>query len=119
MVRDNVPEQQKLSYYTEDIGLNNYYFLTSHEFPYWMNSVKYNMPQNVRGELYLFTHKQLLVRYYLERLSNDMGEIDYVDMNKLVTTGYYPTMHYRNGLPFPQRPIDSEIPLHLHKDVQV
>ncbi|XP_071571881.1 hexamerin 70b [Temnothorax nylanderi] len=115
---DEVSEQQKLSYFIEDIGLNAFYFVTNHDFPVWMNSVRYNMPQHIRGELYIFSHKQVLNRYYLERLSNDMGEISYVDVNKPVVPGYYPTMHHHNGLPFPQRPVGSEVPLHAHKHVQ-
>lgn len=119
MVRDNVPEQQKLSYYIEDIGLSNYYFMSYHDFPWWMKSVEYNMPQNVRGELHMFAHKQMLARYYAERLSNNIGEIDCVDVTKPIRTGYYPTMHHHNGVPFVQRPVDSEIPLHDHYYVQV
>lgn len=119
VVGDQVPEQEKLSYFIEDIGLNAFYVVTNHDFPIWMNSVQYNMPQHIRGELYIFNHKQLLNRYYLERLSNDMGEIAYVDMNKPVVPGYYPMMHHHNGVPLPQRPVDSEVPLHMHKYVQV
>lgn len=119
MIDDEVPEQEKLSYFLEDIGLSAFYFAMNHDFPVWMNSVQYKMPQHIRGELYMFIHKQLLIRYYLERLSNDMGEIPYVDMNKPIVPGYYPMMHHHNGLPFPQRPVDSEVPLHAHKYVQV
>lgn len=119
VVRDDVPEQQKLSYYTEDVGLNSYYFMSSHDFPWWMNSVHYNMPQHIRGELNLFNHKQMLVRYYLERLSNSMGEIDYIDVTKPIWTGYYPTMHHFNGVPFVQRPVGAEVPLHHYHYVQV
>ncbi|KMR05257.1 Hexamerin [Lasius niger] len=118
MTNDQVPEQQKLSYLTEDVGLNTFYLANSHDFPFFMNSVKYNMPQNVRGELYMYIHKQLLDRHYLERLSNDLGEIDYVDVNRPIVPAYYPTMQHPNGMPFPQRPVDHEIPLHAHKDVQ-
>lgn len=118
MVGDEVAEQEKLSYFTEDIGLNAFYFILNHDFPLWMKSVQYNMPQHIRGELYMFSHKQLLNRYYLERLSNDMGEIMYVDVNKPVVPGYYPMMHHHNGLPFPQRPADFVVPLHAHRYVQ-
>lgn len=119
MTNDQVSEQQKLSYLTEDVGLNAFYLANSHDFPFFMNSVKYNMPQNVRGELYMYMHKQLLDRYYLERLSNDLDEIDYVDVNRPIVPAYYPTMQHPNGMPFPQRPVDHEIPLHAHRDVQV
>jgi len=54
VVGDEVPEQQKLSYFLEDIGLNAFYFITNHDFPIWMNSVQYNMPQ----------HIQIFYRYY-------------------------------------------------------
>ncbi|KAL6267211.1 hypothetical protein P5V15_000288 [Pogonomyrmex californicus] len=115
---DEVSEQQTLNYYLEDIGLNAFYVITNHDFPIWMNSVQYNMPQHLRGELYVFNHKQLLNRYYLERLSHDMGEIKYVDVNKPIVPGYYPMMHHYNGLPIPHRSVNSEVPLHLHKYVQ-
>ncbi|KAG7210288.1 hypothetical protein KM043_011832 [Ampulex compressa] len=117
MHRDNVPDQQ-LSYFTEDVGLNAYYFLVNHDFPEWMNSAEYNMPKDIRGELYFYGHKQLLVRYYLERLSNDMGEIEHVDIDRRIPVGYYPTMHYQNGLPFPQREVMSAVPLKKHDYVR-
>ncbi|XP_070152704.1 hexamerin 70b [Polyergus mexicanus] len=118
VINDYVPEQRKLSYFLEDVGLNAFYVASSHDFPYWMNSVKYNMPQNVRGELYMYKHKHLLDRYYLERLSNDLGEIEYVDVNKPIVPGYYPTMQHPNGVSLPQRPVGFEVPLHAHRDVQ-
>ncbi|XP_018058979.1 PREDICTED: hexamerin-like [Atta colombica] len=116
---NEMPEQQKLSYFLEDIGLNTFYFAMNHNFPIWMNSIYYNMPQHIRGELHIFNHKQMLNRYYLERLSNDMGEIAYVDLNKPIVPGYYPTMQHHNGLSFPQRHVGFEVPLHAHKYIQV
>ncbi|KAI4501525.1 hypothetical protein M0802_003402 [Mischocyttarus mexicanus] len=115
--RNNVPEQ-KLSYFTEDVGLGQYYFMINHDFPYWMNSAQYKLPTNVRGEMYLHGHKQLLGRYYLEKLSNDMGEIEYVDFYKPITTGYYPTMHYSNGVPYPERETDAVVPLSKYEYVK-
>ncbi|XP_018397198.1 PREDICTED: hexamerin-like [Cyphomyrmex costatus] len=118
MFENEMPEQQKLSYYLEDIGLSTYYFAMSHNFPMWMNSTHYNMLQHIRGESYMFNHRQMLNRYYLERLSHDIGEITYVDVNKPVVPGYYPTMQHHNGLRFPQRHVGSEVPLHAHKHIQ-
>ncbi|XP_012230110.1 arylphorin subunit alpha [Linepithema humile] len=122
VIRDEMPEMhEKLNYYTEDIGLNAYYSVVNHDFPLWMNSKRHNLPQlatTKRGEIYLYIHKEILTRYYLERLSNGMGEIPYVDVNKPIVTGYYPTMHHHNGLSFPQRPANSEIPMREHRNVQ-
>ncbi|KAG5336519.1 HEXA protein, partial [Acromyrmex charruanus] len=115
---NEMPEQQKLSYFLEDVGLNTFYFAMNHNFPIWMNSTQCNMPQHIRGESYIFNHKQILNRYYLERLSNDMGEITYIDLNKPIVPGYYPTMQHYNGLSFPQRHVGSQVPLHAHKYLQ-
>ncbi|RZC34455.1 Hemocyanin N domain containing protein, partial [Asbolus verrucosus] len=43
-------------------------------------------------------------RYYLERLSNGFGEIDYFNWEVPLKTGYYPSLSYPNGLQFPTRP---------------
>lgn len=119
MVRDEVPEQQKLSYFTEDVGLNAYYSVMNHDSPLWMNGEQYNLLKEIRGEMYLYLHREILIRYNLERLSNGIDKVSYVDLNKPIASGYYPTMHQHNGLPFPQRPANSEIPLREHKNVQV
>lgn len=118
---EEVPEQHKVNYFTEDPGMNSQYFGLIHAFPTWINFAVYNKPSKlVRGEKYLYIHKMLLNRYNLERLSNDMDMVDHVlDVTKPVVTGYYPTMQHYNGLPMPQRPSNSEVPHHLHKEVQV
>lgn len=66
--------ENKISYFTEDIGLNSYYYYFHAEYPFWMTGKNYNMVRQRRGEQFLFVHQQLLARYYLERLSNDMGK---------------------------------------------
>lgn len=40
-----------------------------------MGGHEYNLYKDRRGEYYFFFHQQLLARYYLERLSHDMGYI--------------------------------------------
>lgn len=67
--------ENKISYFTEDIGLNTYYYYFHADYPFWMTGKNYNMVRERRGEQYLFVHQQLLARYYLERLSNDIGEL--------------------------------------------
>lgn len=61
LTRHNVPEQ-RLNYLTEDVGLNQFYFMFNHNFPPFMLSNSLNLPQ-IRGEFYFFIHKQLLNRY--------------------------------------------------------
>lgn len=48
-----------------------------------------------------------------------MGEVSYVNLNRPISTGYYPTMKFRNGLSFPQRETDAVVPLHMQKYVKV
>lgn len=117
-INDKSPEQ-KMNYFTEDVGMNANYFIMFNEFPFWMNSKEYKLPTNIRGELYLFQHKQLLNRYSMERTTNGLGEVDYINLNQPITSGYYPMMHHYNGMPFPQRPANSKIPKEAFKDVQV
>ncbi|CAD6201491.1 GSCOCT00000291001.2-RA-CDS [Cotesia congregata] len=104
---------EELTYFTEDIGLCTYYFFFAHDFPHFMNSGDYqHLQKEVRGEVYFFGHKQLLARYYLERLSNNMGEIEFIDWHEPIVTGFYPTLTHTNGLPFPHRHAGSHIPNH-------
>lgn len=95
--------EQKVSYFTEDIGLNAWYYYLQADFPYWLGGKEFGLYKDRRGELYLFHHQQLLARYYLERLSNDMGRIPEISLEKPIKTGYFPNMYYYNGVQFPAR----------------
>lgn len=110
--------EHKLNYFTEDIGLNNYYYYFRQDRPFWMKSDEFQL-QKYRGEEYLYGHKQLLIRYYLERLSNDIGKVEDFLWDKEFYTGYYPTMTSHNGLPLPQRPYFSKFPYYKYKYMKV
>ncbi|KAK1123772.1 hypothetical protein K0M31_008467 [Melipona bicolor] len=116
-IRHSQPEQ-RLNYLTEDVGFNTFYFMINHDHPPFMPASMLHTPQT-RGEYYFFIHKQLLNRYNLERLSHNMGEISYVSVNRPIMTGYYPTMHFRNGVSFSQRKIGTVVPIHMQKHVQM
>ncbi|KAJ6638512.1 Larval serum protein 2 [Pseudolycoriella hygida] len=95
--------ENKISYFTEDIGLNTYYYYFHADYPFWMTGKEYKFKKERRGEQYLFTHQQLLARFYLERLSNDMGIIPEFSWYEPIKTGYYPALRYYNGAFFPER----------------
>jgi hypothetical protein len=95
--------EQKLSYFTEDIGLNSYYYYFHADYPFWMGGEEYNLYKDRRGEYYFFQYQQFLARYYLERLSNDIGEIPEFSWYEPIKTGYYPALRYYNGDFFPSR----------------
>ncbi|KAF7267906.1 hypothetical protein GWI33_018904 [Rhynchophorus ferrugineus] len=100
----NLHPEQALSYYLEDVEINYAYYMYNLYYPWWMDGEKYDLKNDRRGELYYFTYQQLLCRYYLERLSNGMGQIPLLDMESPIETPYYPSLQYPNGLPFPERP---------------
>lgn len=100
----NVHPEQSLSYFTEDVGVNSFYYYYNLYYPYWMDGQEFNLHYDNRGELFFFIYQQILARFYLERLSNDMGEIDYFNWEVPFETGYTPSMQYPNGLEFPSRP---------------
>lgn len=108
---------EQLNYFTEDIGLNVNYFYFVHDYPFWMSSHEYNLQKVVRGESYYYGHKQILARYYMERLSNDLGEIELINWNEPIFTGYYPTLNHPNGLPFPTRESYSKIPYYKYDEL--
>ncbi|XP_022917064.1 hexamerin-like [Onthophagus taurus] len=100
----NLHPEQSLSYFTEDVGLNSFYYYYHINYPFWMDGDEFNLKKDNRGEIFYFIHQQLLARYYLERLSNGFGEIEKLHYDDIIKTGYYPSLHYPNGLDFPSRP---------------
>lgn len=110
--------EHKLNYFTEDIGLSTYYFYLRLDKPFWLKSEEFGL-QKWRGLEYLYDHKLLMTRYYLERLSNDLGSVEDFDWHAKFHTGYYPTMTYHNGLPFPQRPYLSKFPYYKYTYIKV
>nr|CAI5860569.1 unnamed protein product [Callosobruchus analis] len=100
----NLHPEQVMSHYTEDIGLNTFYWYTNIFYPSWLGGSEFKLTNDRRGEQHYYLLQQLLARYYLERLSFDMGEVPFIDWDKPLEAGYYPSLVYPNGLPFPSRP---------------
>ncbi|XP_050665724.1 arylphorin subunit alpha-like isoform X5 [Leptidea sinapis] len=104
--------EHKISYFTEDIGLNAYYYYFHVFFPFWMESDVQPDLKEHRGEIYYYFYQQLLARYYLERLSSDLGEIPEFSWKHQIETGYKPSMKYFYN--FVQRPEYYQIPYEKH-----
>ncbi|CAH0589095.1 unnamed protein product [Chrysodeixis includens] len=104
-------QEQKLSYFTEDVGLNSYYYYFHSYLPFWWDSEKFPMFKNRLGEIFFYYYQQLLARYYLERLPNGLGEIPQFSWYSQFKTGYYPQLT-GNFLPYAQRSNDYD----LHKE---
>lgn len=92
--------ESRLSYYTEDIGLNaNYYYLHAY-YPVWKMSGE--ILEN-RAIVLLKYFKYALARYYMERLSNGLGSIPQFSWHEPIAAGYYPQLQYHCGATYPVR----------------
>lgn len=98
------PYNFALSYFTNDYDLSNAQYFLSLVTPYWLGGqlVPNVIYKKTRGEAYWFAHRQLVARYYLERLSNGLGEIP--DITDVIEEGFDSGLVYSNGVPFPSRP---------------
>ncbi|XP_068082933.1 hexamerin-like [Anabrus simplex] len=107
-----VNPEQKLTYFSEDVGLNTYYTYFHLMYPFWFTAKNYGLNLDRYGELFYYTQQQLLARYNLERLSVGLPEVDILLFDKPITlggyidfqTGYSSTLRYQNGLEVPIRP---------------
>ncbi|XP_066992409.2 hexamerin [Anabrus simplex] len=96
----------RLNYFSEDVGLNTYLTYLNYEYPAWLNTRKYGLKAQHRGELFYYTRQQLLARYQLERLSRGFPSVETFDTNiyNPVKVGFNPHLHYPNGQAVPARP---------------
>lgn len=95
-------DEQMLAYFTEDIGLNAYYYYNHVDYPFWLGGHQYELHKSHRGEHFFWMHQQLLARYLLERYSNDMPRIkDFTWWTPF--QAYYPNIRTYYGYPFVAR----------------
>nr|AAK71136.1 hexamerin storage srotein PinSP1 [Plodia interpunctella] len=102
--RVNLNIEDRLRYFTEDIDLNTYYYYFHVDYPFWMKDDLINTKLRTRRfELTLYVYQQILARYYLERLSNGLGDIKVLSLDKPITKGYWPWLLLHNGVQMPMR----------------
>lgn len=101
----NTGKDQQLSYYTEDVGLNQFFYYFNLDYPAWMTGDEFSLHKDRRGELYLFTIRQLLARYELERLSNGLDFVPELLEDFTSTIAYHSSLRHHNGLDFPHRSV--------------
>ncbi|KAJ8680420.1 hypothetical protein QAD02_016207 [Eretmocerus hayati] len=111
-------DEYKLNYFYEDVDLNAWYYYFRMAFPFWSDTKYYNLPSSFRGDVYYFFHKQLMSRYYLERLSNGLDEIENFAWDKMHLPAYYSNIMYGNGVSQPARDWWSAVPTYKYKYVE-
>ncbi|XP_071532773.1 pseudohemocyanin-2-like [Panulirus ornatus] len=97
--------EQRVAYFTEDIGLNTYYVNWHMEYPFWWKDT-YGPHIERKGEIFFWIHHQLTNRFDAERISNHLELTEPIREDKPLREGYAPQISYKNGVPFPSRPDD-------------
>nr|CAD7568052.1 unnamed protein product [Timema californicum] len=100
--------EQRVAYLGEDIGLNSHHAHWHMDFPFWWKPEEYGVEKDRQGELFYYMHHQLIARFDLERLSNDLPFVKPLGWNQKIVDGFYPQTTYRVGGEFPARPDNFE-----------
>ncbi|XP_069705748.1 hexamerin-like [Periplaneta americana] len=98
--------EQLLNYYREDVGLNTYYAYYFYNYPTFLNETEYGLNFARRGEQFYYTRQQIYARYYLERLSWDLPDVEPYYYDRPFQTAYNPNLRYPNGQEVPVRPYE-------------
>ncbi|KAH8357583.1 larval serum protein 1 beta chain [Drosophila serrata] len=96
-------EESKLSYFTEDLGWNAYWYYLNMDYSFFLDGNTFGLKNDRRGEWWLYNVHQLLSRYYMERLSHGFGEIPEFSWYHQIEMGYDPQMIYYNGIGYSYR----------------
>ncbi|KFB50430.1 hexamerin A [Anopheles sinensis] len=85
--------EEIISYFTEDIGLNSFYYYFMMDYPFILGGDKFGLTKDRRGELYWYMHQTLLARYNLEPAGVALPAQDWL----------LSLLSYWNGVPFKSR----------------
>ncbi|XP_050531052.1 phenoloxidase 1-like [Daktulosphaira vitifoliae] len=99
--------ENRVNYFREDIGLNLHHW-------HWHLVYPYRGPRNVvakdrRGELFYYMHQQMMGRYNMERLCNDMARTKRLtNWYEPIAEGYFPKLdNLLASRTWPSRPPNS------------
>ncbi|KAI8117665.1 Arylphorin subunit C223 [Lucilia cuprina] len=96
-------EESALSYFTEDVGFNAYWYYLNMDYAFFLDGKTYGLNKDRRGEYWLYNVRQILSRYYMERLSHGFGEIPEFSYFNTIEYGYNPQLVYYNGVGYSYR----------------
>ncbi|VVC24126.1 Hypothetical protein CINCED_3A001218 [Cinara cedri] len=104
---NNLDPEHKISYFREDIGINLHHW-------HWHLVYPFEGPRNIvdkdrRGELFYYMHQQVIARYNMERLSNDMNRVvRLTNWRDPIEEGYFPKLdNILANRVWPSRPVNS------------
>ncbi|XP_060806767.1 phenoloxidase subunit 1-like [Amyelois transitella] len=87
---DSEPEQ-RVAYFREDIGINLHHWHWHLVYPF--EAERSIVAKDRRGELFYYMHQQIIARYNLERLCNNLGRVTrFNDFRQPIAEGYFPKL---------------------------
>uniref|UniRef100_A0A8D8WBZ5 Allergen Cr-PI n=1 Tax=Cacopsylla melanoneura TaxID=428564 RepID=A0A8D8WBZ5_9HEMI len=64
---------------------------------------------NFRGEIFYTYLQQIVARYNIERLSNGLPQVQQIEYDQPIQSGFNPQLQYENGQAVPNRPANVQI----------
>ncbi|XP_050439526.1 phenoloxidase 1-like [Adelges cooleyi] len=105
----DVDIEHRISYFREDVGVNLHHW-------HWHLVYPFNGPLSVvnkdrRGELFYYMHQQIIARYNMERLSNDMSRVvRLTSWHEPIPEGYFPKLdNVLANRVWPPRPANTKL----------
>lgn len=87
----NLDPEHRLAYFREDLGINLHHWHWHLVYPFEGN--RSVVDKNRRGELFYYSHQQIMARYNFERFSNRMGRSErFNDWRAPISEGYFPKL---------------------------
>ncbi|XP_061391294.1 arylphorin subunit C223-like [Musca vetustissima] len=117
---DHNNQESDLSYFTEDLEWNSFWYYFNMDYAPFLDGEAFGLNKDRRGEYYVYVVRQILARYYVERLSHGYGEIPEFSFFEEIKTGYNPQLIHSNGVGYSYRKNYYELTTHgnfdyLHK----
>ncbi|CAH1733225.1 phenoloxidase 1-like [Aphis gossypii] len=101
--------EHRISYFREDIGINLHHW-------HWHLVYPFEGPMSIvnkdrRGELFYYMHQQIIARYNMERLSNDMNRVvRLTNWRDPILEGYFPKLdNILANRVWPPRPVNARL----------
>ncbi|XP_061391296.1 arylphorin subunit C223-like [Musca vetustissima] len=96
-------KESELSYFTEDLEWNSFWYYFNMDYAPYLDGKYFGLNKDRRGEYYFYVVRQMLARYYMERMSHGYGEIPEFTFFNEIEYGYDPQLIDYSGVGYSYR----------------
>ncbi|XP_005178907.1 arylphorin subunit C223 [Musca domestica] len=96
-------KESELSYFTEDLEWNAFWYYFNMDYAPYLDGKYFGLNKDRRGEYYFYVVRQMLARYYMERMSHGYGEIPEFTFFNEIEYGYDPQLVDYRGVGYSYR----------------